>query len=126
MGKDVFADTRMHPNLALTEGLTQRPVCCLVLEQAQDAQLNALGVRLVHVYRQGSLCAVLFELPKESAWQAALEARLAASATGRAGLSRRLSNLRAREEALRTFAGKLRRLADRRISIDLDDGVEHN
>jgi len=77
VGKDVFADTRMHPNLALTEGLTQRPVCCLVLEQAQDAQLSALGVRLVHVYRQGSLCAVLFELPKESAWQATLEARLA-------------------------------------------------
>lgn len=78
MEKDVFADTRMHPNLALMEGLTQRPVCCMVMKNAADAQVCALDVQLVHVYRQGTLCTVLFELPQESGWQAALELRLGA------------------------------------------------
>lgn len=78
MQKDMFADTLMHPNLALTEGLTQRPVCCMVMENAADAQVRALDVQIVHVYRQGKLCTVLFELPLESGWQAALECRLGA------------------------------------------------
>lgn len=86
MEKDAFARPLAHPNLALLDGLTQRPVCCLVTENASDEQLRGLGLQIVHVYRQRVLCAALFELPQESDWQAALEARLGALALS-AGVS---------------------------------------
>ena len=78
MERDIFARTWMHPNLALMEGVTQQPVCCMVTKNAEDAQISALDLKLVHVYRQEALCTVLFELPQESGWQTDLEARLGA------------------------------------------------
>ena len=78
MERDIFARTWMHPNLALMEGVTQQPVCCMVIKNAEDAQISALDLKLVHVYRQEALCTVLFEVPQESGWQTDLEARLVA------------------------------------------------
>ena len=61
----------------------------------------------------------------------ALQRRLAAlgdktSTSERAKLSKRLESLRDQAEELRVFEEKVRRLADRRIELDLDDGVKHN
>lgn len=78
MERDVFAGTTVHPNLMLTQCAAQRPICCLVLENAQDAQLRALGLRCVHLYRQGALGVLLFELPSEEEWQELLEKNLLA------------------------------------------------
>lgn len=53
---------RMHPDLALLMQPERRDIVCLALEGARDAQIAALcALEPFHVYRQGALCALLFD-----------------------------------------------------------------
>lgn len=76
MNDDKIANQSAHPNLVLIESEAQNPICCLVLEDVHDEQLCMLGIEYVHLYRQGSFCVLLFELPSRPEWQKTLEEKL--------------------------------------------------
>lgn len=76
--------TSVHPDLALLECPAQGPICCLALEGEADAA--ALGIEPFCIYRQETICAMLFERPQAAHWQEKLETALSEAGL-HAGLS---------------------------------------
>ena len=67
-----------HPDFALLERRQEGAICCLVLRNADQAQLKALAsLQVFHAYQSGGLTALLVCVPDEPDFFGRLEERLA-------------------------------------------------